>query len=123
MVSVLLLEDDDDLRDTLELALHVSGIDSVRSLKRVEDLTALGPRVADDTCAILDVNLGHDQPTGIDASEWLRSNGYAGSIVFLTGHAGAYPQLREACERFRGTLLEKPAPIPHLISFVRESAR
>ena len=121
MNCVLLLEDDDDLREVLEQALLMSGVEAVHSFRRVEDLIAHESDVLACRSAILDVNLGAGVPTGLDAHEWLRQAGYLGRIIFMTGHAGAYPQVRAFSEAADTYLLEKPAPIPALITLVLEA--
>jgi FixJ family two-component response regulator len=46
--------------------------------------------------AILDVNLGPDQPTGVEVYRWLKGQKYHGKIVFLSGHARTDPLVEEA---------------------------
>lgn len=92
---ILLLDDDDDLRDALGdlLALFGAGCLSLPSLAALmaSELEALACRLA-----ILDVNLGDGQPSGVDAYEWLRARAFAGRIVFLTGHAASHPAVANA---------------------------
>ena len=121
MTSVLLLEDDADLRESLEIALQVAGVREVLSVARLKDLRALGEAALSCTSAVLDVNLGPRQPTGVEAAAWLRDNGFKGRIIFLTGHAGAYPQVREACERPNTVLAEKPASLGQIMKLIDEA--
>lgn len=120
MTSILLVEDDTDLRETLELALQGMGVQEVFSVGGLKDLQALGLQALRCTCAVLDVNLGPRQPTGLDVGSWLRSNGFTGRIIFLTGHAGAYPLIRSACERLDIVLLEKPASLSQLMQAIEQ---
>ena len=59
--------------------------------------------------ALLDVNLGPGNPTGIDAYRWLVSHGFAGRLYFFTGHARGHPLLAEI-EKF-GAVQVLPKPI------------
>lgn len=64
--------------------------------------------------AILDVNLGHGEPTGLDVFNWLKSNGFKGRIVFLTGHADNDPRVREVSGLHGTEVLSKPISIDDL---------
>ena len=46
--------------------------------------------------AILDVNLGRGEPSGIEVYRWLKLKDYHGKVVFLSGHARTDPQVEEA---------------------------
>jgi FixJ family two-component response regulator len=61
-----------------------------------EELVALGEEAFGCGVAIIDINLGANRRSGIDAYAWLRSEGYTGRIVFLTGHASTHPLVVEA---------------------------
>ena len=93
---VLFVEDNDDLRELfVELVPFVLerqcvGVDSY------DALVALGDEALRCGVAILDINLGPNRPSGIDAYAWLRRSGYTGRIVFLTGHASSHPLVVEA---------------------------
>ena len=117
--SIFLLEDDADLRETLELALKGLGVQQVLSVGSLRELQALGPKALGCACAVLDVNLGPRQPTGVDAGDWLRRCGFTGRIVFLTGHAGAYPLIQRASERLHSAILEKPASLGQLMAAIQ----
>lgn len=91
MRTVLIVDDDEDLRLVLEefvavlsggTAVLAASLDEVR--RRREDALA-------SSLAIVDINLGPDEPTGVEVVTWLKSQGYRGSIVFLTGHARRRP--------------------------------
>ena len=123
MCSVLLLEDDDDLRETLAAVLEASISGRVLTARTLDEVIHQEKRALAVTCSILDVNLGPGRPTGVDAGAWLRHHGYSGRILFLTGHAGSFPQLREACRQPDTLLLEKPVPMTTLLPLVEEACR
>lgn len=117
MFRVLVLEDDDDLREILgELLPPLCGGEALttRSLSELQEHSgdALQCRFA-----ILDVNLGHGEPTGVDAARWLRARGFREPIMFLTGHARASPRLSEACGELHAVLFEKPVEVNLLRDF------
>jgi FixJ family two-component response regulator len=116
MDGILVLDDDADVRDSMELALQEAGAGYVLAAARFRDLEASG--VLDCSCAVLDVNLGPNEPTGIDAARWLRNQGFTGRILFLTGHAGAYPSIRQTCDELNASLIEKPADIDRLLDVI-----
>ena len=121
MDCVLLLEDDDDLREVLHQAFLMSGVHVVQPFRQVQELVSLGRAALECGCAVLDVNLGPDVATGLDAYDWLRRAGYKGRVIFLTGHASSYPRLRQVSEHPGTFLVEKPTSIPSLLTLDRKS--
>ena len=119
--DVLFLDDDDDLRATF--------IDLVRTLFAREchgigshrDLIALGERALHCGVAILDINLGPEVPSGIDAYGWLRKHGYDGRIVFLTGHAASHPLVMEARRLGDAEVVSKPVSLVALTSLLEDA--
>lgn len=93
---VLYVEDNDDLRAVVvELVTDVLERRCV-GVGSYEELVALGDDALGCDVAILDINLGANRRSGIDAYAWLRKKGYTGRIVFLTGHASTHPLVVEA---------------------------
>lgn len=108
MGTVLLLDDDEDLRNALsELIALLTGhrclaLASVAELKaRREDSLACD-------IAILDINLGADQPSGLDAYDWLSREHFAGRVAFLTGHAHSHPLVARAATLGDARVYGKP---------------
>ena len=66
------------------------------------------------TACVLDINLGHGRPSGIDVYRWLREKNYRGKIVFLTGHAAEHPVVRAAAALSGTKILEKPVDISEI---------
>ena len=84
-----------------------------------EELTALGKEdVKVERRRILDINLGPDRRSGIDAYAWLRRQGYKGRIVFLTGHANNHPLVVEAQRIGDAEIYSKPIEPDRLRSIV-----
>ena len=120
--AILILEDDDDMRTALDDVVStllgwpcvaVASYDEL--LERREE--ALRCRMA-----LLDVNLGADQPSGLDALDWLRRQGFRGEIVFLTGHAQSDPLVQQTLERGTARLMEKPIGLPQLSALLDEGS-
>jgi DNA-binding response OmpR family regulator len=120
-MRVLLVDDDDDLVDVMRGLLADEGarVHVAHSLGEVE-------RQRDDALAsdlaILDVNLGAGQPSGVDVFEWLRAGGFAGRVVFLTGHARAHPLVTAAAAIPGTRVLSKPIGLRELEQLVEGGA-
>ena len=72
---VLYVEDNDDLRElVVELVTAVLKHRCV-GVGSYEELVGLGDEALGCSIAILDINLGPHQPSGIDAYRWLRDKG------------------------------------------------
>jgi CheY-like chemotaxis protein len=108
---VLVLEDDDDLRavmrDMLRVTCHADCVD----LGSYDELVEHRDEVLACDAALLDVNLGSGMPSGIEAYQWLRDNGFRGAISFLTGHARAHPLVQQASAIDGIDVLEKPVSV------------
>ncbi|HLK90844.1 MAG TPA: response regulator [Polyangia bacterium] len=106
-MNAALLDDDADLLDILAELLQEHGCRCV-SARSLADLKALASEVLTADVAVLDINLGSGEPSGIDAYEWLTSQGFAGRILFLTGHAHAHPLVARAEQLRHAAVLDKP---------------
>ncbi len=120
MQGVLVLEDDDDLRSLLCELLVGSGAKACVSANSFEVMVRHKEQVLGCGLALLDVNLGSRAPSGLDAYHWLRENGFAGRIIFLTGHARHHPLVRQAHELAHAQVLSKPVDAKVLMSLVKE---
>jgi DNA-binding NtrC family response regulator len=114
MDAVLFVDDDEDLRGVMQdilVRLDVGRVVTAGSLQDVEEL-----RDQALTCqlAILDINLGTDQPSGVKVYEWLEREGFAGRIVFLTGHASSDPRVQEAASLAGSQVVTKPLSVAEL---------
>ena len=106
-MNALLLDDDNDL---LEVIADLLAARDCRSLlaQSVEELKALGSQALEADVAVLDINLGPRQPSGLDAYDWLVSEKFQGRILFLTGHAHTHPLVARAQSLRQATVLDKP---------------
>lgn len=117
--DVLLLDDDEDVRDALADMLMLAARRSSVRCASFEELDGERERVLACTLAIVDVNLGPRRRTGLDACHWLRQNGFAGRIIILTGHGTGDPLVRQACERAGAELLLKPIGLDEIKALLR----
>ena len=116
--SVLYLEDNDDLRElVVEVIADMFQCRCV-AVGSYEELVALGEEALTSGVAILDINLGPSQPSGIDAYKWLRHQGYAGRIAFLTAHASNHPLVVEANRIGDAETFSKPIDLDRLRALV-----
>jgi len=105
---VLLLDDDADLPRALGelIALLVDG--PCLTLAGVAEMIARRAEVLSCAVAILDINLGRGQPSGLDAYDWLQRQRFAGRIAFLTGHAHSHPLVARAAALGNARVYAKP---------------
>ena len=96
--SITFLEDNEELREVLSEVTKSELGEEALSFSRFDDLVARRTEVLQTKMAILDINLGCDQATGVDVFHWLKDQGYSGKICFLTGHARNHPMVQAACE-------------------------
>jgi FixJ family two-component response regulator len=114
---VVFLEDDRDLRDAFADFASIMGSDCLK-LASYQDLLDHRGEVLDCDRAILDVNLGAGEPSGLDAFRWLRAQGFSGKVVFLTGHAATHPLVAEAHQIGNARVVAKPATVAVLHSLL-----
>jgi len=118
---VLILDDDYDLRTTLaDMLQMVCDAECVKAAD-VPGMIAAADQVLDCEVAFIDVNLGNNKPSGIDAYNWLREHGYTGRIVFLTGHARMQTLVDELVRSGSAQFVPKPASLRTLCRIVEGS--
>jgi DNA-binding NtrC family response regulator len=120
--TILVLDDDESLREILGMCLGASGRCIVQAVASFQELERCFHGFEHVIAAVLDINLGPGEPTGVDAYHWLRSHGYSGRVIFLTGHAASHPLVREAQLIGDAVVLQKPAGIDDLESTIFEAA-
>ncbi len=96
MSRVIFLDDNEDLRVVMVSLIESRLKISCRGLASFGELLAHVDDVLQSEVVILDLDLGHRQPSGIDVYEWLIRNHYQGWIHFLTGHGYSHPLMKEA---------------------------
>jgi FixJ family two-component response regulator len=118
--DVLFLDDDDDLRATFADLVRTIFARECHGIGSHHDLVALGERALHCGVAILDINLGPEVPSGIEAYGWLRKHGFEGRIVFLTGHAASHPLVVEARRLGDAEVVSKPVSLDRLTTMLED---
>jgi DNA-binding NtrC family response regulator len=119
-VRVVFLDDNEDLRELMEILLETELHVKCMSLSHVADLHRHAQEVLHASLAILDINLGPGEPDGVDAFDWLMKQGFAGKVLFLTGHARSNPRVALAGEK-GVDVYEKPIPPDKLVAAIRKA--
>ncbi len=86
MPRILICDDDPDIAEVMGEFFQDHGMDSVIT-HSFDEVVAHRPEALSCSLAILDVNLGFGQPSGVDVFRWLQREHFGGTVVFLTGHA------------------------------------
>jgi DNA-binding response OmpR family regulator len=117
--SALIVDDDEDLRETVSDVFGLAGVPRRVLAASLSEVQRQGAAALQSGLAILDVNLGEGQPTGVDVYHWLRDNGFAGTIVFLTGHAAADQRVAAAAAVPNTRVMSKPISFGDLMTLVQ----
>ena len=120
---VLILDDDEDLLEAVGGLLDVMTRCPSLKVRSYDELVHARAQAMTCAVAILDVNLGPGQPSGLDAYHWLRGQRFGGRILFLTGHAQTHPLVREAAALDGVLVLRKPIGLDELRQAVDGSSR
>jgi DNA-binding NtrC family response regulator len=112
--KVLVLDDDEDVRSAIGDALLDIFDYGWLGAASLNDMIGLREQALGCDVAILDINLGEGVPSGLDAFEWLKGQGFAGRIVFLTGHARSHPLVDRARRDRAAAVFQKPLSLDQL---------
>lgn len=112
--AVLFVDDDEDLREVMRDILVRIGVQRVFTAGSLRDVQGMRDDALACQVAIIDINLGANQPSGVGVFEWLEREGFAGRIVFLTGHASNDPRVREAASVAGSVIAAKPLTVSEL---------
>jgi FixJ family two-component response regulator len=107
-VAIVLLDDDEDILDTLGNVIRVVSDKGCIAFRTLAELVSRREEVLASDMAILDINLGADEPSGLDVYGWLRQSGYTAPVVFLTGHGANHPLVVQACSMGDARVVRKP---------------
>jgi DNA-binding NtrC family response regulator len=116
--SVLLVDDDEDLRAAMEEVLHHLGVRRLIEAGSLRDVEALREEALACQLALVDINLGYGEPTGIDVFEWFKREGFAGRVVFLTGHGSQDPRVQRAANLTGSQIVSKPLSAGELADMI-----
>jgi FixJ family two-component response regulator len=119
MRRVVFVDDDEDLLEVFREVLGYSGLASCVVARSLAELVQQRDLVLASNLAIIDVNLGQDLPSGVDVFRWLKSERFAGDIVFLTGHAADHPLVIAAAQVGARGIFNKPIEMEELARLVK----
>jgi FixJ family two-component response regulator len=120
--GVFVLDDDPDVREGLsELISAVTGRPCL-PLASLSELSSAKEVALGCALAIVDVNLGVEQPSGLDAYGWLLAEQFQGRVVFLTGHGLHHPMVQRARTFHDVAVLQKPIDVDTLRGLLPENA-
>jgi len=120
MGGVLVIDDDEDLLGALSDLIAALSQRPCLTMRSLAELVSAAPSALECDLAVVDINLGSGEPTGIDVYEWLRARGFRGRIVFLTGHAFSHPLVQRACALGHARVLRKPIGVVELRALLDE---
>jgi FixJ family two-component response regulator len=115
--GIVILDDSEDLRFMLICLLKSVFSEVCLAVGSVRELIAHEPEVLNSHLVILDINLGVNEPNGLDAYNWLKKSNYRGQVFFLTGHGLCHPAVTEAC-RSGAKVWSKPLLTEELIAAI-----
>lgn len=116
MADILVVDDDPDLCEVMREVFMLLGAHSCLVASGLDDIQKMSSIPRD--LAVLDVNLGANNPTGLDVYRWLIDHGYEGRVVFFTGHGQSDPAVQAALALPNVELLSKPVPLEQLARLV-----
>lgn len=113
---VLVVDDDEQVRDYLQLRLQEAGYACTTAANGVEAVQTLRTSATPDVI-LLDLNM-----PGLDGMEFLRlaqeHTGQAFGVIVMTGGSG--PRLKEQVVRYGAfTMIEKPVDFDRLLRLIR----
>jgi ActR/RegA family two-component response regulator len=116
--DVLLLDDDNDLLDSVAELIEISAERRVWKARSLAEVIALEDQALGCELAIVDINLGPNVPSGLEVLRWLTKRRFAGQFVLLTGHAPGFPLVDQALKLADVKVLSKPLSCDKLLSLL-----
>ena len=118
--DVLFVDDDEDLRATFTDLVRTIFDRECHGVASYREMLALGERALRCGVAILDINLGPQDSSGLESYVWLRTHGFRGRIIFLTGHAATHPLVVQARRLGDAEVVSKPVNLLALTSLLED---
>lgn len=121
--AVLVVDDDEDLCAVMQDIFETLGVACVVTAGSLREVEERRDEALSCELAILDINLGSGQPSGVNVYEWLEREGFAGHIVFLTGHASDDPRVKAAASLVGTVIASKPLSVAELRELIGRTRR
>lgn len=120
MRKILFLDDDKSLCFLMQELYEDNKEVNIATVNSFQEFVEMEPGLQDFDVIFLDVNLGHETYSGLDAFAWLQKHNFNKKIVFFTGHAQAYPEVKVAIKKPNVFVLEKPATLAQIEKMIND---
>lgn len=108
MRSIFFLDDSEEYLDVMKVFIQAACNYEAITCSNIESMQSQIEEILKSEMAFLDINLGLNQPSGIQAYRWLKSQGYNKPVFFLTGHAKDSDEARQASIFEEARVIQKP---------------
>ena len=122
MRTVLFVDDSSDLCEVVEFMCQSLPEVECVCVTSMSAVLERAVQVLQTGLAILDVNLGPGEPSGVEIYRWLKGQNYRGKIVFLSGHARTDPLVEEAARISGVDFFQKPLGFGQLEALILGTA-
>lgn len=96
MRTIFFLDDSEEYLDVMKVFVQAACNCEAITCSNIESMQDQIEAILKSEMAFLDINLGLNQPSGIQAYRWLKSQGYNKPVFFLTGHAKDSDEAKQA---------------------------
>lgn len=110
MRSIFFLDDSEDYLEVIKVFVQAACDYEAITCANIENMQSRIDEILKSEMAFLDINLGLNQPSGIQAYRWLRSQGYNKPVFFLTGHGKDSDEAKQASIFEEVRVIQKPIP-------------
>jgi len=118
MRTVLFVDDSSDLCEVVEFMCQSLPEVECVCVTSMSAVLERAVQVLRTGLAILDVNLGPGEPSGVEIYRWLKGQNYRGKIVFLSGHARTDPLVEDAARISGVDFFQKPLAFGQLETLI-----
>jgi DNA-binding NtrC family response regulator len=120
--AVLFVDDDDDLREVMRDTLGRLGVRQIITAGSLREVEEHRDEALQCQLAVLDINLGSDEPNGVSVFEWLEHEGFAGRVVFLSGHGNKDVRVQQAASCAGSRVASKPITLAKLRDLIGDAS-
>ena len=122
MAQVVFLDDSEDLRMVMVSLIESRLRTTCLGLAGYSEMLVHSDQVLKSEIIVLDLDLGHQKPSGMDVYHWLMNEGYRGQVYFLTGHGFTHPLMIQA-RKLGAKIWEKPTGSTQMLNSMSEFLR
>lgn len=122
MAQVIFLDDSEDLRLVMTSLIESRLRTTCLGLGSYSEMLLHKDKVLKSEIFVLDLDLGYQNPNGMDVYHWLMKEGYRGQVYFLTGHGFTHPLMIQA-RKLGAQIWEKPTGSTQMLISMGERLR